>query len=301
MLSAKPWKLDAIGRLLASVFVCILAGSVFSAVLHFKSIETRTVFQFYGVAAAAIVALGATLLLLGKPLVRERLARHLTALLVCFYAGLLLGVVAQKLGGEFEPATLQVLIAICCFQGALLLLLPRFLREHQASWSEAFGFLNGWRRALFLGAVVAGLFLPVALALQYLSVKLILPWLHLDSQEQQVVQTLQMAGTWQARTALGFVTIILVPPAEEMLFRGILYPWIKQLGYPRLALIGTSLLFAVIHLNWATLLPLTVLAAALALLYDWTDNLLAPIVTHATFNGLNFMLLFLVDSADKFK
>jgi membrane protease YdiL (CAAX protease family) len=40
-------------------------------------------------------------------------------------------------------------------------------------------------------------------------------------------------------------------------------------------------------------LPLLVLAVALTMIYEWTDNLLAPIVAHGVFNGLNLAALFL--------
>ena len=49
---------------------------------------------------------------------------------------------------------------------------------------------------------------------------------------------------------------LLAPVAEELLFRGILYPAIKQAGFPRLALWGTSLLFAAMHMNLVTFVPL---------------------------------------------
>ena len=58
------------------------------------------------------------------------------------------------------------------------------------------------------------------------------------------------------RLALGAAAVLLAPVAEEMLFRGILYPAIKQAGYPRLALWGTSLLFAAVHMNLVTFVPL---------------------------------------------
>ena len=54
----------------------------------------------------------------------------------------------------------------------------------------------------------------------------------------------------------GLLTIVLAPIAEEALFRGILYPSIKQTGHPRWALWGTSLLFGIMHFNMATLVPL---------------------------------------------
>jgi len=43
-----------------------------------------------------------------------------------------------------------------------------------------------------------------------------------------------------------------------------LYPWIKQSGFPRLALWGTAILFAAIHFNLATFIPLAALALMLA-------------------------------------
>jgi membrane protease YdiL (CAAX protease family) len=40
-----------------------------------------------------------------------------------------------------------------------------------------------------------------------------------------------------------------------------------------------------------TFVPLTILAVALTLLYEATDTLVAPIVTHSLFNAANFYWL----------
>jgi membrane protease YdiL (CAAX protease family) len=85
--------------------------------------------------------------------------------------------------------------------------------------------------------------------------------------------------------------VLLAPVTEEALFRGILYPVIKQTGHPRLALWGTALAFAGIHMNVVTFVPLAVLALMLTALYEWTNNLLAPITAHVVFNALNFAML----------
>ena len=119
--------------------------------------------------------------------------------------------------------------------------------------------------------------------------------LHVTVGIQAPVQALQNSSTWLDFVALGVVTIGLAPLAEEILFRGILYPTIKQAGFPRVALWGTSLLFAAIHLNLAIFLPLLLLALMLTWLYEKTDNLLAPIAAHSLFNMLNFVR-FLLDS-----
>jgi uncharacterized protein len=105
---------------------------------------------------------------------------------------------------------------------------------------------------------------------------------------------LRRSDAWGNRFALGFAAILIVPWAEEMLFRGILYPAVKQWGFPRLACWGTSMAFGAIHFNLVTFLPLTLLALVLVRLYERTGNLLAPITAHSLFNAVNFALLYLV-------
>ena len=69
-------------------------------------------------------------------------------------------------------------------------------------------------------------------------------------------------------------------------------------GFPRLALWGTALFFAVSHANLMAFLPLTFFGLVLALLYEATDNLLAPITVHALFNAINLVLL-LVETGNR--
>ncbi len=299
MLSAKPWKAEAILRLLLSVFVCVFAGSLLASLFHYFGAGGKTSAKLLlPVAGAAMVCLAATLILLSKPWRLEHLAKRLIVLFICFYGGLCLGAWTQELAGAsaVENSAGRMVIATLSFQGAALVLVRRTLREHGMSWSEAFGFANHRRQALLAGVILACLFLPLGNGLQRASMALMehLPRFPIVPKEQQAVLTLRIAVSWVDRATLGVVTILLVPAAEEVLFRGILYPWIKQSGFPRLALWGTSLLFAAIHANLATFLPLFVLAIALALLYEKTNNLLAPITAHASFNALNFVILYLI-------
>jgi hypothetical protein len=84
---------------------------------------------------------------------------------------------------------------------------------------------------------------------------------------------------------------VIAPVAEEFIFRGMLFPFVRQLGHPRLAWFGVSALFALIHDDRAIFVPLFVLALALTWLYEKTGNLLAPIAAHALFNAANLVLL----------
>ena len=108
---------------------------------------------------------------------------------------------------------------------------------------------------------------------------------------QDTVKTLQDTGSMETRIFIGLLAVGVAPFAEEVVFRGILYPALKQQGYPKLALWGTALLFATMHFNVTLFLPLFFLAVILTLLYETTDNLLAPIVTHGVFNLANFYWL----------
>ena len=228
-----------------------------------------------------------------KPWKIESLLRLGMGVLVCMFLGAALMAFVRivfKTGEDYS--VWRIVAAAMCFQGATLVLVHLFLREHEMRWAEAFGFAHQWRRALLLGVLMALLFLPVGIGLQWASANL-MTRVHVEPVEQQAVQTLRVSASWLSRALLAAVAIGLAPVAEEVLFRGILYTALKQAGLRHLALWGTSVAFAIIHGNLATLLPLLVLSVALTLLYEKTNNLLAPIVAHAFFNGMNFLRLFL--------
>jgi membrane protease YdiL (CAAX protease family) len=104
---------------------------------------------------------------------------------------------------------------------------------------------------------------------------------------------MQKADTLGCRVYFVVFSILIAPVAEEILFRGVLYPAIKQSGFPRSALWGTAVLFAAIHVNLPIFLPLLALGLALALLYEATNNLLAPIAAHGLFNAVNIVVFYL--------
>ena len=169
-----------------------------------------------------------------------------------------------------------------------LVLTHFFLREQTMSWEEAFGFFSPpLGRALLLALLVALAVLPIAWSLGQLSARLMSSF-HLQPVVQSPVQMLQTAASLPTKLLIGLLAIVVAPFVEELVFRGLIYPTLKQNGFPGLALWGTSLLFATIHSNLMILLPLTFLAVVLTLLYETTDNLLAPILAHSLFNFVNF-------------
>lgn len=234
-----------------------------------------------------------------KPWKLEALLRLLLGVFLCMFVGMTLLLVARKVFAFGEEHFIwRAIVAALSFHGVALVLIAFFVREHQMTWNEAFGLDRERNRALLLGVLVAVLFLPLAWGLQWLAGQF-MSRLDLELVEQQAIQALRDSASWRGTVVLGLIAIVLAPVAEEILFRGILYPAIKRAGFPRTALWGTSILFAVIHGNLLTLLPLLVLAIALTLLYEATDNLLAPIATHAAFNAANLVMLGLSEWANR--
>jgi len=147
--------------------------------------------------------------------------------------------------------------------------------------------------AVRAGVVAALLMLPVAWMLGQVTV-LVVETAGFTAPPQVAVERLRDSGSIGLKFYIAAFAVLLAPLVEEVLFRGVLYPGVKAMGRPRLALWGTSLVFGFIHFNLMTFVPLVVFALVLARLYEQTGNLLAPIAAHATFNAANVVALFLV-------
>ena len=98
---------------------------------------------------------------------------------------------------------------------------------------------------------------------------------------------------------VGVLSVVLFAPAEELLFRGAIQGRLQEVFGSRWAVVGASTLFGAWHLlNFSGSLLGTVLAAAVlgvvsllwGYMYERTDNLAVPILTHGLYN-LTFMLL----------
>ena len=178
--------------------------------------------------------------------------------------------------------------------GGMIVWLLLFLREENLSLMQAFGFTRqNCKRAILLG-LLGGLAAFWAAEVFEILSESIMNLFHLKPDAQDLVKELQGNGLgFGQRFFWAIRVMVMAPVVEETLFRGVLYPTIKQLGRPKLALWGTSLLFGLMHANMVSFIPLTLFAVLLVFLYEKTDNLLAPIVAHGVFNGTNFIMLHL--------
>jgi membrane protease YdiL (CAAX protease family) len=228
-----------------------------------------------------------------KPWTPEAILQLLVGVFACVSLGVLLVALAipggQAAQGEWKMAGL--LINSACLQGGGIILFRYFLKQHSIGWKEAFGFNSpGLAKVPVLAVLATIASVPMAWFLNDVS-RSLMTYLNTEPETQQAVQALQSAQSPREQLYFGFVAILFAPLIEEILFRGIIYPYIKQIGYPRVALWGTSFAFALVHFNVASFIPLACFAVVLTALYEQTNNLLTPILTHSLFNITNFLWL----------
>ncbi len=80
--------------------------------------------------------------------------------------------------------------------------------------------------------------------------------------------------------------VLAAPLYEETVFRGILYPVIRQFTGRAFGLAFSALVFAAVHLHVTSLAPMFLLGIFLCLAYDFTRCLWVPMAIHACFNAI---------------
>jgi len=217
----------------------------------------------------------------------ESLLRLVAGVMLC----LMLGAAINGLIQGPEWTWLRFLVGTLSFHGAALGLVHWLLRDEQTGWRETFGLDRGRVSAVVgVGAMAAVMILPIAWLGSYASAE-VMRMFFIEPSPQAAVTTLRSSTQWWQGWAMGFMAVAVAPAAEEVLFRGLLYPVLKRRIGMSWAVAVSSLLFAVIHLNLMTFVPLLLLAGLLVWLYEYTGNLLAPLAAHAVFNLANLLLL----------
>ena len=108
-----------------------------------------------------------------------------------------------------------------------------------------------------------------------------------DLDMQEIVKFLQQAESPRDRWAVLLMAVVVAPVAEEIIFRGFLYPAAKKYAGAFVSAIVTSLLFAALHGHLPSVPALCTLALCLVLAYEKTGSLLVPMIMHAVFNAVS--------------
>jgi uncharacterized protein len=87
------------------------------------------------------------------------------------------------------------------------------------------------------------------------------------------------------------VTAVIAPFSEEIFFRGFLYSAFKKSWGVNAGLFLSSFLFALVHLEFYSFIPLMIIGWLLAYLFEKTKSLMTPIFLHGVYNLILILIM----------
>lgn len=105
-----------------------------------------------------------------------------------------------------------------------------------------------------------------------------------SSADQDLVDAAAV-GPWSL-AVVGICGVLVLPAAEEVLFRRVLLDWLLTRLRPGLAVAVTAVSFAALHIAPAAMVYVVFLGLFTCLLRLWYGSLWAPLALHAANNGL---------------
>ncbi len=195
----------------------------------------------------------------------------------------------RKISGGELTTSMQFIAQTIVLDWLGLVLIGALLLRRGWTWRAAFGLeLRG--RVLLCGVLFFLAVLPFFWFYSNLA-ELGLRWCGFTPKLQEVAIAITDDQPLAARLYLLGVATLVAPFFEELLFRGIFLPVFARHLRVGWAIACVALLFAAIHVNVASLLPLFVMSVAFSLAYLYSGNLLVPVLMHGLFNAFNLALL----------
>lgn len=133
---------------------------------------------------------------------------------------------------------------------------------------------------LFLGAATLGAMLGLNMLLDLTGIT------NNSAAYQAVAEQQYAASIW-----LGIILYVLIaPPAEELLFRGIIYNCLKGPVRPLVAMLMAAMFFGVYHGNWVQGIYGFLMACLMIYGYEYFGDFRVPVVMHAAVNLISYLL-----------
>ena len=107
-----------------------------------------------------------------------------------------------------------------------------------------------------------------------------------------------MGFSWPALIAMLAMVGVLVPVAEELFFRGLIYGWLRHRSGVVAAALVSAVFFAVPHGIFWLIPALTLLGLLLVFVYEKSGSLWAAALTHGLFNSITTIFLYLALALD---
>ena len=203
---------------------------------------------------------------------------------------LLVGLSPVPGSGRDPGNALLAAMTVLLFQTAVILAMLRavVIRKYGLSWADL-GLRPAGRHWYRRAVIIAVLLLPTVALVN----SVLIPMLAEEPFRNPQLYAIAPAGfSWSALLTMLVMAGVVAPFAEELVFRGLLFPWLRtRLGVPAAVLLS-ALCFATLH-GAAILIPaLTVVGAAFAVIYQRCGSLWPAIVAHSVFNGIMIVVLY---------
>lgn len=167
--------------------------------------------------------------------------------------------------------------------GALVAMIIHHFSARTAESVETPAVERPVRQPMLAGAITFLMALPV-ITLVHIGWVVFLEGMNLPTGEQPMVELLRNADDpWLLLTIL-VLAVIVAPVTEELIFRGVLFRYLRTRIPRSIAVVAPALVFALLHANVAAMVPLFVLGVFFALAYERTGRIAVPMIAHALFN-----------------
>jgi membrane protease YdiL (CAAX protease family) len=169
--------------------------------------------------------------------------------------------------------------------GMMVVLIWRVVRPGAITWADMGLTTDHLGRRMAQGAV-GGLIIFVLAQI----VALVVSSFGIEQTQLAQFRAIRGAGPSQF-LGLWLLAAVAAPICEETFFRGYIFTALRQRYGRPLAYLGSSLLFAALHLNLPALAPIVVMALGVALLYDRSRSVVPGIVAHGLNNAVALIVI----------
>ena len=166
-------------------------------------------------------------------------------------------------------------------------------RKRGVTWEAGFGMGSGQLHLLRFSPMLYLAMIPFLMIITQGYHWILDHWFGLELTIQDAAQAIAEERAWlQAGYVLA--AVIIAPVYEELIFRGVLFPYIARHMGVNGAIFSVSILFGLIHFHVPSIVPLFVLSVVLCIAYWRSGSLWVSIGIHVLFNAVGTLAIKLV-------
>lgn len=190
-----------------------------------------------------------------------------------------------------SPLT-NALASLVAYLIAIMLIIwlpPKIFKKIKKPSRERLGIM-GLPTWTDIGLSPVGYIVAIVIAMGITAIFNNFPWFN-GNETQELGFSIYMMG-WERGIAF-LALVIIAPLAEELIFRGWLYGHLRIKIPKTIAIIVTSLVFAVVHMQWNVGITVFAMSIVNCVLREITGTIYAGTLVHMINNGVAFYLVYI--------